>query len=160
LLELHFKLQTSARYRRPHGRAKVPLAEVTGNLSFLGGQSERIFCTHYVGMLIDVHVILYGSFHASTVSCGPAGRCSNEKNHTMLLNVFAQEPRARLLILGGGPLLASTRRKRNQLVLTNVVQLLSSSDRALSLLDQAGFFVLAFTLRRPVHGDPRGSDTG
>ena len=74
------------------------------------------------------------------------GRCSSEKNHAMLLDafaiVYAEEPRARLLILGEGPLLAATRRKRDRLGLTDVVQIPGFSNRALSLLDQADCFVL------------------
>ena len=74
------------------------------------------------------------------------GRCSTEKNHAMLLDAFAlvhaREPRARLLIVGDGPLLAATRRKRDRMGLRDVVQIPGFSDKALSLLDQSDCFVL------------------
>ncbi|MFT5870739.1 MAG: CDP-glycerol glycerophosphotransferase [Paracoccaceae bacterium] len=74
------------------------------------------------------------------------GRCSAEKNHAMLLEAFAMvhasTPRARLLILGDGPLLSATRKLRDRLGLTEVVQIPGFSGQALSLLDQASCFVL------------------
>jgi CDP-glycerol glycerophosphotransferase len=81
-----------------------------------------------------------------TVDFITIGRCSAEKNHAMLLDAFAQVytrcPHARLTILGEGPLLETTRIKRDEMGLAAVVAMPGFSDRALALLDRSDCFVL------------------
>lgn len=95
------------------------------------------------------------------------GRCSPEKNHTMLLNAFAllhkARPDARLCILGEGPERAATIALCQELGLDDVVHIPGFSEQAMGLLAQADCFVLpslyegqpmvileALTLNKPV----------
>ncbi|MCF7702162.1 CDP-glycerol glycerophosphotransferase family protein [Loktanella sp. M215] len=71
LVRLHLRLRRFDLYRSGYERAKSRVMQLLNRNT----RAERLFCTHYIDTPLDPLVILYESFHASSVACSPAAIC-------------------------------------------------------------------------------------